>query len=201
MLLLLTVVSFVSGAVPYSILLGKLAGRGDIRRFGDHNPGGTNVLRAAGWRWGVAALLLDGFKGAIPVGTAWFGLGWQDARIVPVALAAVLGHAFSPFLRGRGGKAVAVSFGIWAGLTLGVGPTVLGLLLGVMFTVLASSAWAVIFTMLAFGIFIASYYAGLPVLMVIWLGNLAILVWKHWDELKTWPTLRPRPSKAPIDQP
>ncbi len=194
-MLLMTAAGFFSGAVPYSVLLGRLAGRGDIRAYGDHNPGGTNVLRAAGRGWGVAALLLDGFKGAIPVGIAWFGMGsmpgMQDWRILPVALAPVLGHAFSPFLGGRGGKAVAVTFGIWTGLTLGVSPIVLGPLLGVMNWAFASAGWAVIFTMVAFGGFVLRYYAPAhPIFAWVWLGNLAVLVWKHRGDLAQRPRLR-----------
>jgi acyl phosphate:glycerol-3-phosphate acyltransferase len=187
-----TLVGFLSGSIPFSLLLGRLAGRGDVRAYGDHNPGAANVLRAAGWRWGVLAVLLDGFKGAIPVGLAWFFYHVEDWAIVPVALAPVFGHAFSPWLRWRGGKAVATTFGIWTGLTLGVGPTVLGLLLGLMFAVFTISGWAVLLAMLAFGVFIITYYGpSHPEFISVWLGNLFLLVVKHRDELAHLPAIRP----------
>jgi acyl phosphate:glycerol-3-phosphate acyltransferase len=186
-------VGFLSGAVPWSVILGRLARQGDIRSYGDHNPGATNVIRAAGWRWGAAAMVLDALKAALPVGLAWFWVrlaGWQ---IVLVALAPLVGHAYSPFLRGRGGKAVAASFGVWAGLTLGVGPTLLGLLLGVFYFVLQSSGWAVTLTLLSFGGFTATYYAAShPEFAWVWLGNFLLLVWKHRHELNGLPRLRPQ---------
>ncbi|HNT26212.1 MAG TPA: glycerol-3-phosphate acyltransferase [Anaerolineales bacterium] len=61
------VASFLSGSVPYSVIVGYLAGAGDIRTQGDGNPGATNVGRALGRRWFIIAMQLDGFKGAIPI--------------------------------------------------------------------------------------------------------------------------------------
>jgi glycerol-3-phosphate acyltransferase PlsY len=185
LVLVWTTVAYLSGAVPYSLLIGRLAGGVDIRRYGDHNPGAANVLRATGWRWGAVAMLLDGFKGAIPVGAAWFVAGLHGWQIVPVALAPVLGHATSPWLGFRGGKAVAVMFGIWAGMTLGEGPTVLGLLLALMFAVFSPSGWALMLALTAFGFFITRQYGAVyPEFIVIWMGCLALLAWKHLPELR-----------------
>ena len=197
MVILLTPVGFLLGSIPFSVLLGRLAGRGDVRRFGDGNPGAANVLRAAGWGWAILALLLDGFKGAIPVGVAWYVLRVTGIAIVPVALAPVLGHAFSPWLGWHGGKAVTVTFGIWTGLTLGVGPTILGLLLGLAFAVLASSGWAVMLSMLAFGLFIAGLYGQqFPEWIVVWALNVLILGWMHREDLSWPPRLRPWITRA-----
>lgn len=121
--------SFLSGSLPFSVWIGSLALKTDIRTYGDGNPGGTNVWRAGGRTWALIAILLDGLKGAIPVwlGVNWLGFeGWLQ---VPLVLAPVLGHAYSPLLRGHGGKALAVTFGVWAGLTIWVVPTILGLCL------------------------------------------------------------------------
>ena len=112
------IIGFGCGALPFSVWVGRLALRTDIRSYGDHNPGATNVIRAGGWQWGALALLLDYFKGAIPVGVAHFFMGLEGMALAIVALAPVLGHAYSPFLGFRGGKAVAATFGIWTGLTL-----------------------------------------------------------------------------------
>ena len=186
-----TLVGFILGSIPFSLVIGRLGAGVDIRRYGDHNPGMTNVLRAAGWKLALPALLLDAFKGAIPVGIAWFGLGLQGMWIVPVALAPVLGHAFSPFLGGRGGKAVAVTFGIWAGLTVGAGPIVLGFLLGLMVAVFESSSWAMILAFALFGGFILPYYGPTsPEFAAVWLGNLLILLVKHAGDLHSLPAIR-----------
>lgn len=188
-----TAAGFLSGSIPFAVILGWLARRADIRAWGDHNPGGTNVIRAAGWRWGLLAILLDFLKGALPVGLAWYGAGLQGWEIVPPALAPAFGHAFSPWLGGRGGKAVAVTFGLWSGLTIWSGPSVLGLLLGVSYALFASSGWAVMSAMLGFGVFVGLVYAPLyPEFLAIWVLNLALLGWKHRQELTGRPELRPR---------
>jgi glycerol-3-phosphate acyltransferase PlsY len=187
--LLWTTIGFLSGSVPFSPLLGRLFARADVHDYGDGNPGATNAWRAGGWPVGVAALLLDYFKGAVPVGLAHLVFGVSGWALVPVALAPVLGHTFSPFLRLRGGKGVAVTFGIWTGLTLGEAPVLLGILLGVFFLIQTADAWAVILSM---GVFLAhlALRRADPVLIAIWISNVLILLWKHRAGLHQMP--RPR---------
>ena len=187
-----TLIAFLSGSIPFSVIVGRLAARADIRDYGDHNPGATNVLRAASWGWFVPAALLDYFKAVIPVGLAWFVVRLPGWWIVPVALAPLVGHGFSPWLRFRGGKAVAVTFGAWTGLTLGAGPMVLGMLLGLMFATVAVSGWAVVLAMLCFGGFIWRAYASAqPELLAVWAGHLAFLIWKHRADLRQPPGINP----------
>jgi glycerol-3-phosphate acyltransferase PlsY len=188
-----TAIAFLSSAIPWSILIGRLANQTDIRAVGDHNPGAFNVLRAAGAKWFIPAVLLDALKAAIPVGLAWYVFKLNGWGIIPIALASVAGHAFSPFLRFRGGKAVASTFGLWAGLTLGVGPTLMGLVLLIMYNVVVVSGWAVILTMLAWGGFVVWYYgAAYPPLIGVWIANLALLIWTHRSDLRQLPGIRPR---------
>jgi glycerol-3-phosphate acyltransferase PlsY len=100
-----------------------------------------------------------------------------------------MGHAFSPLLRFRGGKAVAVTFGIWAGLTLWEGPTVLGLALGLWFALIAVDGWAMLlalFSLLAYLVLARPE----PDLLVVWAGNTLILAWKHRADLAQLPQLR-----------
>jgi glycerol-3-phosphate acyltransferase PlsY len=128
----------------------------------------------------------------VPVGIPWFFLGIHNWGIVPIALAPLLGHAYSPWLRFRGGKAVAATFGIWTGLTLGAGPVMLGILLSLTFAVFVMSGWAVVFAVLGFGGFVWSRYGDFqPELMAIWLGNLALLAWKYRNDLEQLPAIRP----------
>jgi len=189
----LSLIGFISGAVPWSIILGRLAGGRDIRRYGDGNPGAFNVLRASGPVLFVAAALLDGFKGAIPVGYAWFVAGVEGWRVVPIALAPVLGHAFSPFLLFRGGKAVAVSFGIWLGLAGPWAPFVIGGLLFISYKLLASSGWAVMATAVVGGALAWFLHASIhPWFMAVWGGNVILLALKHRAELAAAPRLRQR---------
>ena len=73
--LLWTVIGFIAGALPFSVWLGRLAVDRDIRRYGDGNPGAANAVRAGGWKIGLPAVILDGLKGAIPVGVAYHAFG------------------------------------------------------------------------------------------------------------------------------
>jgi glycerol-3-phosphate acyltransferase PlsY len=122
-----TLLGFALGSIPFSLLVGKFALHTDIRTLGDGNPGGYNVWKAGGRFWAILAVLMDGFKGAIPVGFAHYAYGVDGWPLIPVALSPLLGHIFSPFLGFRGGKGLSTTFGIWLGLTLWLGPTVFGL--------------------------------------------------------------------------
>ncbi|MCX7682326.1 MAG: glycerol-3-phosphate acyltransferase [Anaerolineae bacterium] len=186
-----TVLGFLSGSLPFSVWLGRLVARADIRRYGDGNPGATNAWRAGGWRAGVPALLMDYLKGAIPVALARFGAGVDGWGVVPVALAPVVGHAFSPFLRLRGGKAIAVTFGVWSGLTLWAGPTVMGLALTLALAVNRTDAWSAVSGVAALGAYLLLSNAPGP-LLTVWVGNLALVLWKHRRDLRTPPRLRIR---------
>jgi glycerol-3-phosphate acyltransferase PlsY len=195
-----TVLGFLAGSLPFSVWIGRWVLETEIRQYGDHNPGASNVIRAGSKVWGVVAVLLDGLKGAIPVGLAHFNAGLSGWELVPVALAPVLGHAFSPILDFKGGKAVAVTFGIWTGLLVYEGPLVLGIFLGIWVWLTAADGWAVMFMMTSFLIYLWVTPASInltgarpdmiPTLLAVWLGNVAILAWKHRVDLAEPPHLR-----------
>jgi glycerol-3-phosphate acyltransferase PlsY len=189
MTLIWTVVGFAMGATPSSFWLGQRLTRAEVRHFGDGNPGAANAWLAGGWRVGGIVLLLDYAKGAVPVGLAHFVFGISDWWLLPVALAPILGRAFSPFLGFCGDKAVAVTFGIWTGLVLGEAPILLGILLSFFSLIQTADAWAVILSM---GVFLAHLVLrqASPVLIAIWVGNMLILLWKHRTGLREPP--RPR---------
>ena len=105
---LASVAAFVIGAVNPATILAKLLGK-DLRHSGSGNPGATNAGRVLGARWGVVVGVLDVLKGLVPVLLAQQLLGTVTALCV--GLAVVLGHIWSPFLRGQGGKGVATSLG------------------------------------------------------------------------------------------
>jgi glycerol-3-phosphate acyltransferase PlsY len=184
-----TLIAFVAGAIPFSVLLGRRLARADIRRFGDANPGAVNAWKAGGAKIGAPALLLDFLKGAIPVGLAHFAAGLRGWALAPIALAPILGHAFSPLLRFRGGKAVAVTVGVWSGVTFAEGSIVLGLFFTLFIAAQTANAWSVVLGMLGLGAHLALRGFEAPVL-AIWIGNLAILLWKHRRELRE--PIRPR---------
>ncbi len=198
-IILWSFVAFFAGALPFSVWVGRFVLGRDIRSYGDANPGASNVLRAGGKGAAALALLLDLLKGAIPVGIAHFPLGFTGWQLILVAILPVLGHAFSPFLRGNGGKAVATTGGIWCGLTIWEGPSVGGLLLGLASYNFGANGWAVITAISGMVLYLAltpASWNGLmarPASATIWIIgmlNLLIVGWKHRSDLAKPPQLR-----------
>ena len=106
--------AFVSGSFPFSAWLGKLLLGVDVRQYGDGNPGAANVIRSGSKSIGLLALILDVSKAAVPVGLSYYNMEIRGIPMYLIAIAPILGHVFSPFLRFHGGKAIAVSWGkIW----------------------------------------------------------------------------------------
>jgi len=189
------IIAFGAGSLPFAFWLGRMFARADVRQYGDGNPGAANAWRAGGWRVGLPAGLLDWLKGALPVGLAYFVGRLSGPGLVLVALAPLLGHAFTPFLGFRGGKAVAVTFGIWTGLLPGGGPITLGLLLTLCYVVQTNDAWAVMLALLLFPAYLLWRGVGAE-LRIIWAANIALLAWTHRRALPQRPRLRPWLSKA-----
>lgn len=116
MILLLTILCFLSGSLMFSYWLGLLKKK-NITEVGDGNPGAANLWKAAGYKYGLTGIVLDFMKGYIPIVLIKEWEMAQNYQFIPIALAPIYGHAFSPFMKGRGGKSIAVSFGVWSGLT------------------------------------------------------------------------------------
>lgn len=188
--LLWCILGFLSGSLMFSLWLGRLALHRDIRQVGDGNPGTTNVFRAGGRRLGVLAFALDVLKGALPVALAKFALGIDGAGLAAVAIAPVLGHAFSPWVGFRGGKAVAVSFGMWIGLTLWEVPMLGGIGLGVSYLFIRNSGWALMADMLALGVYLAFIRPAEPVVLIVWAANIALFAFRYRADLRQPPSPR-----------
>lgn len=189
-----SIIGFFSGSLMFSYWIGRWALGADIRQYGDGNPGMTNVINAGSKKWAALAFALDALKGAIPVALTKWAFGIAGGWLVPVALAPIFGHAFSPLLRFRGGKAIAVSAGVWMALTMWEVPTIGGILLGIWFSVVTVSGWAVLFTELSLLAYLLLTNAD-PVLLIIWAGNAAVVTWKYRADLRQFPTLRPQIAK------
>ncbi len=180
----LVVLSFLSGAVPYSVILGKLFLNKDIRKYGDGNPGGANVWRASGPVFGLVAIALDFLKAYFPVYYAATASSLPQNALMAVAIAPVAGHAFSPFLRFRGGKAVASTYGIWFalyGLTDGL--LVMALTSAFFVIIQTIDAWSVLMGMGALLVYLLLNNAE-TYLRLLCLMNLSIVAYKHRKDLK-----------------
>ena len=111
--------SYLVGAVPFGLLLTRLAGLGDLRCIGSGNIGATNVLRTGRRGLALATLLLDAAKGLLAVVAA--GLACGPACAALAAACVVAGHCFPVWLGFRGGKGVATGLGAMFGLDWRVG--------------------------------------------------------------------------------
>lgn len=110
-------VAYLLGAIPVSLIVGKLFLGIDIREHGSKNPGATNAIRVMGRKYGVPVFIFDVLKGAIIVLVV--NLGWldnlSDQLFHPLVygMASIVGHVFPVFLKFKGGKAVATSLGVF----------------------------------------------------------------------------------------
>lgn len=111
MILVVGILAYLLGSVPFGLVLTRAAGLGDIRQIGSGNIGATNVLRTGRKDLALATLLLDAGKAGIAVVIARI-IGAGDPSFAAVAgAAAFLGHCFPVFLGFKGGKGVATYFG------------------------------------------------------------------------------------------
>jgi len=127
--LLMTVLGYVLGGIPFGIVVSKALGLPDPRMVGSKNIGFTNVLRVSGKTAGILTLLGDFGKGWA---CAWVAMHWLtvESYIMIVAFAPILGHMFSPFLGFKGGKGVATAVGVVLGLSPSIGLLLLLIWLG-----------------------------------------------------------------------
>jgi glycerol-3-phosphate acyltransferase PlsY len=108
--LAIVAIAYLIGGIPWGVIMARVTGGPDPRTFGSGRTGGANVMRALGPRAALVSGLLDMTKGTVAVLIArWLGAGpWIE---VFAALAAIVGHTYSPFLGFKGGRGVAVAFG------------------------------------------------------------------------------------------
>lgn len=193
------IVAFLCGSLPFSVWLGRLFLGKDVRDFGDGNPGSANVFRAGARGLALLALLLDVSKAAAPVGLAYNNVGIRGVPMLLIAVAPVLGHVFSPFLRFRGGKGIATVLGVWIGLTIWKASLAGVLVTAVGIALVANPVWAL---MLGMGGVAATLLIWLPepLLLGVWIALTLILVWTHRADLRRRPRLRSwvkRPGARP----
>ena len=108
----LFVAAWLIGSIPFGLVVGKLFYGVDVRKHGSGNVGTTNVFRVLGKRAGVAVLICDMLKGFVPAFIASADLLPHPWAVIFIAAAPVVGHMYSIFLKGSGGKGVATGAGV-----------------------------------------------------------------------------------------
>ena len=186
------VLAFLSGSCMFSYWLGLLA-RKNLKTVGDGNPGAFNLWRAAGYKFGMAGVALDFLKGYLPLALVKENGYVRHEDIVFVAIAPILGHAFSPFLKFKGGKSIAVTFGVWSALTRFEVSLVYAVILALLIVVARTinkgkptsseaDGFQVVFGMLLVSVYL--YERAFPSEIIwVWFGNFVLLVYTHRHEL------------------
>lgn len=189
-LLIWAAVGLLAGSIPFAVILVRVTTGRDIRSVGDGNPGAVNVWKAAGGRIGIVAVVIETLKGAIPVLLASAFGNIEGWGLCSVGLASIAGHAFSPFLGFRGGKAIAVTSGVWAALTpWGLGFPIACLCQAVFHSLQRTHAWTVVLGFALFGIILTCWLRN-EYLTALWAVNLIVVIIKQVDGLKQRPSPR-----------
>jgi glycerol-3-phosphate acyltransferase PlsY len=170
---------YLLGAIPFGLLLTRMAGLGDVRKIGSGNIGATNVLRTGHKGLAAATLLLDAGKGAAAVLLAKL---WGPDMALVAALGAVIGHLFPVWLAFKGGKGVATTLGVLLALALPLGAAscLLWLLVAAVFRY---SSLAALVAVAAAPLL--SWFLLADLQMVQLTGALALLVWlRHHENIR-----------------
>lgn len=184
------VLSYLVGSLSFAVIVSKCLGMADPRSYGSGNPGATNVLRSGNKKAALATLLLDAFKGWLPVFLVRhcagdFGMAPGIAAVA--GLAAFLGHLYPVFFGFRGGKGVATA----AGALLGIA-WLLGLATGVTWLIIA-----VFFRYSSLASIVAAFFAPAYYLVggnIVWPLDRTVLValivisllliWRHRENIR-----------------
>jgi glycerol-3-phosphate acyltransferase PlsY len=173
------VVAYLLGSVPFAFLIARAHGK-DLRTIGSGNIGATNLARAVGRPWGYVCFALDVLKGLAPMAVVGAVVGVSQSPgflslWLLVGLAAILGHVFPVYLRFRGGKGVATSFGV----ALGLWPYFTWCAL------IALLVWVVVVLIWHY-VSLASICAAVAFPIALILGILAV---PNWHSTSLWPLL------------
>ena len=112
------IAAYLVGGIPFGLLLAKKFAGVDVKASGSGSIGATNVLRVVketdpvlAKKLGIATLALDALKGVLVLAVAYFA-GMSEATLWAIAVLAVIGHCFSPYLNFEGGKGIATGMGV-----------------------------------------------------------------------------------------
>ncbi len=180
--LLFVLCSYLLGAIPFGWVIVKSIYKQEIRDIGSGNPGATNVWRCFGKWPGMTTLALDIAKGFVPVFLTRRAIPGTDLWPILAGIAAIVGHNWSVFLMGKGGKGVATSAGVFLALL----PRECGIALGIfLITLLISKRVSISSLTAAAALVLVSFFFPKPFYFhaVVILAGTMILV-KHIPNLK-----------------
>ena len=186
-------IGLVSGAVPWSVWISRRFVGRDAREIGDGNPGSANAWKLGGWHIGVLALLLDVLKSVLPVLLFLKVTGLGNSNSIQydlgggfVAISPIIGHAWTPFLKYHGGKALATTMGTWIAVSSGLALPLLCLFLIPFHLIQKNHAITVTMAFVGMVVFFLMVPELLMIstisLLVVITTNFSIIVYKHRSE-------------------
>ncbi len=183
---LLAMAAFLLGSCPFAVWIGRWRLHRDIRQFGDHNPGAANVFKAGSVKWGFVAVLLEVAKAVPFVLLAELYFRLAKPEVLFIGICAILGHAFSPLLKFKGGKATAATFGVLVSISDRdiLIPFVVLMVIG--FFILDGDGWRIVLS--TFGVLIYAIFMHRDIWLDLFLAALLlILAAKNFGELHLLP--------------
>ena len=187
-------VSFFSASIPWSLIIGFIFSKQDIRTIGDKNPGGTNTLKLAGIKVGLLAISLDILKSFFPI---YFAIifGFDGFQLAILCFAAIAGSIFSPFLKFNGGKSLSVTCGIWMAISSGIIGPLICLIMAFSHLIQKTHLWTILSGWLGILIWVLIFSLSVEYI-VIFIINFILVMFKHKNEfnqkiiLRNWVLMR-----------
>ena len=181
--ILLPIASYLIGAIPFGLLIGKVAGV-DVRTGGSRNIGATNVTRLLGKGYGVATLICDCLKGFLPMFVASRLVAAEPGGnliVLACGVLAVVGHMFPAYLGFKGGKGVATALGVFLFLS----PPSIALSLALVLVVVALSGYVSAGSLAASALFPCwLFFLGHDLATILTGALIAVLIWyKHRENI------------------
>jgi glycerol-3-phosphate acyltransferase PlsY len=195
--IIIVVVSYLLGSIPFGFLLVRIFRGEDVRRTGSGNIGATNVARTGSKGLAIATLVLDALKGYVAVAHVFFFAGHHPMKVpdwgahsvyILAALAgffAIVGHMFPLWLRFKGGKGVATSVGAF----LGVAPPAVGISLLLFVVIVAVTRYVSLGSMAGAAVFpIAAWWLNpetrSPAVLVLMAASSLLIIVRHKDNIR-----------------
>jgi acyl phosphate:glycerol-3-phosphate acyltransferase len=176
--LMILVIGYLLGSIPFGVIVTRIAGAGDLRSIGSGNIGATNVLRTGRKGLAAATLLLDMLKGTVAV---WVGGMLDPGLAILGGVAAFFGHLFPVWLKFKGGKGVATMLGV----ALALSPTVGLIYAGVWLITLALTRISSVSGMAAaISAPVAAFVVADQTMLVALLGLALVVVAKHSENIR-----------------
>ncbi len=175
-IVLIAILSYFIGSIPFGLLISKMLGLGDVRNIGSGNIGATNVLRTGNKAAAATTLILDGLKGFIALTICNYTVpAWSGLALLMV----IIGHCFPIWLGFKGGKGVATYIGAMFGLywVMGIIAICIWLITAITRRISSLAALVMVIMMVVMGLIFTPHY-------VLWLGAAAILIiYQHRENI------------------